>query len=86
MVADYSGRYVGTALTVQTCAGYLLTMVSIRLLPALASVAGWQWVFLALVPGPIFGSVAMRKLRAEQRKRQSQERDRPGSDHATGVT
>jgi MFS family permease len=77
MVADYSGRYVGTALTVQTCAGYLLTMVSIRLLPALASVAGWQWVFLALVPGPIFGSVAMRKLRAEQRARQAHERDRP---------
>jgi MFS family permease len=68
MVADYSGRYVGTALTVQTCAGYLLTMVSIRLLPALASVVGWQWVFLALVPGPIFGSLAMRKLRAEQRR------------------
>jgi MFS family permease len=68
MVADYSGCYVGTALTVQTCAGYLLTMVSIRLLPALASVVGWRWVFLALVPGPIFGSLAMRKLRAEQRR------------------
>jgi MFS family permease len=64
LIADYSREYVGTALTVQTCLGYLLTMVSIRLMPALASAGGWQWVFLALVPGPILGAIAMARLRA----------------------
>jgi len=64
LIADYSGDYVGTALTVETCLGYLLTMVSIRLMPAMASVAGWQWVFLALVPGPVLGAIAMARLRA----------------------
>ncbi len=63
LIADYSGNYVGTALTVETCLGYLLTMVSIRLMPTLASAGGWRWVFLALVPGPIAGAIAMAKLR-----------------------
>jgi len=63
LVAEYSVRdYVGTALTMQTCAGFLLTMFSIRLLPAVAASAGWQWVFLILVPGPVLGTVAMRAL------------------------
>jgi MFS family permease len=53
---------VGTALTLQTSLGFLLTMVTIDLTPRLAAVAGWQWgcVFLAL--GPIAGIVAMRRL------------------------
>jgi len=63
LVAEFSPRgHVGTALTVQTCAGFLLTMVSIRLLPAAAQTIGWQWVFLCLVPGPIFGIAALREL------------------------
>jgi len=63
LVAEYSSRdYVGTALTVQMCSGFLLTMITIRLLPVLASRVGWQWVFLLLVPGPVLGTVAMLKL------------------------
>jgi MFS family permease len=63
LVAEFSPRtHVGTALTLQTCAGFLLTMVSMRLLPAVAASAGWQWAFLVLVPGPLFGAVAMRRL------------------------
>ena len=63
LVAQYSPRdHVGTALTVQTCAGFLLTMASIRLLPIAAQVIGWQWVFLCLVPGPVFGVLALRGL------------------------
>jgi MFS family permease len=38
-------RYIGTALTVQTCIGFLLTMVSIELVPRLAAAAGWRWAF-----------------------------------------
>ena len=63
LVAQYSPRdHVGTALTIQTCAGFLLTMASIRLLPIVAQAIGWQWVFICLVPGPVFGVIALRGL------------------------
>jgi hypothetical protein len=63
LVAQYSPRdHVGTALTIQTCAGFLLTMASIRLLPIAAQAIGWRWVFIALVPGPVFGVLALRGL------------------------
>jgi MFS family permease len=63
LVAQYSPRdHVGTALTVQTCTGFLLTMVSIRLLPLAAQAIGWQWVFLTLAPGPLLGAYTLRDL------------------------
>jgi MFS family permease len=63
LVAEYSPRdHVGTALTLQTCTGFLLTMASIRLLPVAAQSIGWQWVFICLVPGPMFGVLALRGL------------------------
>jgi len=55
-------EYVGTALTVQTCLGFLLTMVAIRLTSAAADWAGWQWAFLLILPGPILGVQAMLAL------------------------
>jgi MFS family permease len=65
LVAEHSPRtHVGTAFTLQTCAGFLLTMVSIQLLPLVAGATGWRWAFLALVPGPLLGAWAMRKLSA----------------------
>ncbi|MDQ3170181.1 MAG: MFS transporter [Acidobacteriota bacterium] len=64
LVTEHSPRmHVGTALTLQTCAGFLLTTISMRWLPALADSYGWQWAFLLLVPGPIAGLIAMRQLR-----------------------
>lgn len=57
-------RYVGTALTLQTCLGFLLTLVSIRLIPELVEKIGWQWVFLSLTPGPILGVWSMVRLRS----------------------
>jgi MFS family permease len=63
LVAEFSPRdHVGTALTLQTCIGFLLTMASIRLLPIAAQAIGWQWAFLCLVPGPLFGVLALRRL------------------------
>ena len=63
LVAEHSPRtHVGTALTLQICLGFLLTMISMRLLPIVASATGWQWAFLVLVPGPILGAIAMRRL------------------------
>jgi MFS family permease len=67
LVADGSRpEYVGTALTVETCSGYILTMLTIRLVPSLAAVVGWRWVFLALVPGPVVGAWAMMKAQGSK--------------------
>jgi MFS family permease len=63
LVSELSPKtQVGTALTLQISIGFLLTMVSMRLLPAVAESAGWRWAFLLLVPGPLLGAVAMRRL------------------------
>lgn len=57
-------EYVGTALTLQTCLGFLLTTVTISLLPLLASAIGWQWSMSVLAIGPVLGVWAMWSLRA----------------------
>jgi MFS family permease len=56
-------RYIGTALTVQTCVGFLLTMASIEIVPRIAAAVGWRWAFAVLAPGPALGIVAMLRLR-----------------------
>jgi MFS family permease len=53
---------VGTALTVQTSLGFLLTMISIQLMPPMAQAVGWQWAFVVLALGPLFGIVSIRRL------------------------
>jgi len=53
---------VGTALTVQTSLGFLLTMVSIQLVPPLAGAFGWRWAFPVLALGPVCGIAAIRRL------------------------
>jgi MFS family permease len=55
---------VGTALTVQTSVGFLLTMVSIQLIPPIERLVGWRWAFSVLAIGPVFGIAAVRKLAA----------------------
>ncbi len=55
--------YIGTALTLQTSMGFLLTLVSIRLLPVVQSAVGWEWAFAFLAAGPVVGTIAMLKLR-----------------------
>ncbi|MGE5415014.1 MAG: MFS transporter [Syntrophomonadaceae bacterium] len=55
--------YMGTALTVQTCVGFLLTMVSIELVGQIQSSVGWTRAFAVLAPGPALGVVAMLRLR-----------------------
>jgi hypothetical protein len=55
---------MGTALTVQTCCGFLLTTVSIQLIPVLVARVGWRYAFAALVPGPLLGVISMLRLRA----------------------
>ena len=56
-------EYTGTALTLQTSLGFLLTLVSIRLLPVIQSQVGWEWAFAFLAIGPALGIWGMRTLR-----------------------
>ena len=65
LVSEHAPRdHVGTALTLQTCLGFLLTMVTIELLPRVAAATSWQWASLLLVPGPLLGAWAMNRLQA----------------------
>jgi MFS family permease len=65
----------GTALTLQTALGFLLTLVTIRGTPAIADDLGWRWSFMWLAIGPVIGLWAMRALR--QLPSQSLSTDRP---------
>jgi MFS family permease len=68
-VTEYGDpRYLGTALTLQTCIGFLITTVSIRLMPVLVEWVGWQWAFAFLAPGPLLGIAAMMRLSAMTRE------------------
>ena len=53
---------VGTALTLQVSIGFLLTMASIQLVPAIVSVVGWRWAFAVLALGPAAGIAAIQRL------------------------
>jgi MFS family permease len=53
---------VGTALTLQTSAGFLLTMVSIQLVPPLVAATSWRWAFPMLALGPVAGVASIRAL------------------------
>lgn len=55
--------YRGTALTLQTAVGFLLTLVTIRGVPVLADIWGWQWAFPVLAIGPALGIAAMVRLK-----------------------
>jgi MFS family permease len=56
-------EYVGTALTLQTSLGFLLTTATIYLLPAVADSVGWRWSMSVLALGPAIGVWAMLTLR-----------------------
>jgi hypothetical protein len=53
---------VGTALTLQTSLGFLLTLVTIQLVPPVVGVVGWQWAFGFLAVGPVIGIACIRRL------------------------
>ena len=55
-------RYVGTALTLQTALGFLLTVVTIQGVPVVADALGWPVAVALLAVGPLLGSVAMIRL------------------------
>lgn len=65
MVTELADQaYVGTALTLQLAAGFAITAATIWLIPLLAENIGWRWAFAFLAPGPLFGVLAMLRLKS----------------------
>src|SRR5215204_3410093 len=56
-------QYIGTALTIQMSLGFLLTTISIELIPRMVNLVGWRYAFMILAPGPLFGVISMMRLR-----------------------
>jgi len=54
---------IGTMLTVQTSAGFLLTLATIHAMPHMVDWVGWRHAFTVLAVGPFLGCVAMARLR-----------------------
>ncbi len=54
---------VGSALALQTALGFLLTVVTIQLLPLVQQAAGWPAAVMILAVGPVLGVIAMLRLR-----------------------
>lgn len=53
---------VGSALTIANCIGFAITIPSIELFNAVVPILTVQYAFLLLLPGPLFGLLAMRHL------------------------
>jgi len=53
---------VGSALTIANCIGFSITIASIQLLNTAAPLLGAQWLFVLLLPGPLFGLLAVKPL------------------------
>jgi MFS family permease len=64
LVTEVAPRHaVGTALTLQTSIGFLLTLATIELVPLLADTLGWPLAFPVLALGPAAGIAAIRRLK-----------------------
>ncbi len=59
---------VGTALTLQTSLGFLLTMVTIQLVPSIAEAGDWRWAFAVLSIGPALGIWSIARLRVPRNR------------------
>jgi MFS family permease len=69
LVTEVSPQYAaGTALTLQTSLGFLLTTVTIQLVPVVAEGWGWGPAFSILAIGPVVGIWAMRRLERLRRE------------------
>jgi MFS family permease len=63
-VAELADRsLVGTMLTIQTSMGFMLTLLTIQLVPPLVADFGWSYAFAFLAIGPYVGVLAMWRLR-----------------------
>lgn len=58
-------QWVGSALTIVNCVGFAITILSIQLLQWLLPLTDVRYVFLFLLPGPVFGLLALSRLLRE---------------------
>lgn len=64
MVADAAPpEHAGSLMTLQTALGFLLTFFTVQLTPPVAALVGWPILFALLALGPVFGAVAMLRLK-----------------------
>ncbi|MEU0510747.1 MFS transporter [Amycolatopsis sp. NPDC006125] len=70
-------RYAGTALTAMTAAGFVVSAITIQLLPLLADLTGWRDAVALLSIGPLLGAVAMVSVRAAAGARTPRSTGRP---------
>ncbi len=62
LVATHApARQKGSALTIVNSIGFSITVCSIATVTFLLSISDLQWLFLFLLPGPVFGVLAMRR-------------------------
>ena len=59
----------GTALTLVTCLGFALTIVSLQSFAALQGHVAARYLFLLLAPGPVLGLLATRRGAADENRR-----------------
>lgn len=63
LVTEHSDeKYIGTALAFQMSLGFLITTLSIYLLPIIVHWITWKYAFMFLALGPVFGIYSMGKL------------------------
>jgi predicted MFS family arabinose efflux permease len=58
--------YVGSALTIVNCIGFLITIVTIELLDVWIKSIGIKTAFLPLVFGPVFGWMSLKKYHGKE--------------------
>jgi len=68
---------VGTALTLQTSLGFLLTIATIQLLPVIVAAVGWRWAFPVLALGPLAGIASIARM-GDPRRHTTQSFSAPG--------
>lgn len=51
----------GTALTISTCIGFSITILSIYFIDQLQQIIDPVWMFVFLAPGPLFGLISLRR-------------------------
>ncbi|WP_374763451.1 MFS transporter [Yunchengibacter salinarum] len=64
LIADMApADRVGSLLSLQTALGFLLTVGTVQLAPSVAAAIGWRGTLALLALGPLFGSLAMLRLK-----------------------
>ena len=57
-----------SSLTIVNCIGFSITILSIQLLNIISGYLSYQWLFIFLMPGPIFGLIALSRMGGIQSK------------------